>query len=338
MKRLLVCLLLVGVVGCGESEPAKETPANEAGSQAMKLDPNRKANALFVEAVQLIESAEAKSLGNAIKDYEQALMNIQTIIDDYSESDLAVKVISGEASFAGRTLADISLRITELRNPAAALEKLLEDAGGLRRWQKDEEGYIIGVSFRRIAITDTDLVLLEGLPKLNVVHDVHGISDAGLVHLKRLTSLWEVDITSGEITDAGLEHLKGLTNLAGLSLPGSEITDAGLVHLKGMTKLFELRLGGTTISDAGLAHLKGLADLTSLSLYDTQITDAGLVHLQGLTKLWRLRLPNSKITDAGLVHLKGMTNLHSLNLSGSQVTDAGVAELQKALPDCTITY
>ena len=32
MKRLLVCLLLVGVVGCGQSEPAKETLSNEVAS------------------------------------------------------------------------------------------------------------------------------------------------------------------------------------------------------------------------------------------------------------------------------------------------------------------
>jgi len=38
MKRLLVCLLLVGVVGCGKKEPAKETPSNEAASPNKLVD------------------------------------------------------------------------------------------------------------------------------------------------------------------------------------------------------------------------------------------------------------------------------------------------------------
>ena len=143
MKRLLVCLRLVGVVGCGESAPAKETPSSEAESQPKQanpsklaeqpgdrdqtpqaepsgepeqqqpsqdgqVDPNRKANGLFVAAVQLLASAEAKSLDEAIKDYEQALKNIQRIIDDYSESDLAVKLISGEALFRGKSPENIA--------------------------------------------------------------------------------------------------------------------------------------------------------------------------------------------------------------------------------------
>ena len=53
-------------------------------------NPNEKTNELFVEAVQLIGSAEEQTGEATIKDYEQGLANIQTIIDDYSESDLAV--------------------------------------------------------------------------------------------------------------------------------------------------------------------------------------------------------------------------------------------------------
>jgi Leucine-rich repeat (LRR) protein len=55
-----------------------------------------------------------------------------------------------------------------------------------------------------------------------------------------------------QISDAGLEHLKGLTsltslNLTSLSLKGSQITDTGLEHLKGLTSLTSLTLFGTQI-------------------------------------------------------------------------------------------
>ena len=43
-------------------------------------------------------------------------------------------------------------------------------------------------------------------------------------------------------------------------------------------------------------------------------------------------------TDAGLVHLKGLTNLEKLGLSNTKITRGEIAELQKALPNCRISY
>ena len=45
----------------------------------------------------------------------------------------------------------------------------------------------------------------------------------------------EGNLNNTQITDAGLEHLKGLTSLEELLLAATQITDAGLEHLKGMT-------------------------------------------------------------------------------------------------------
>ena len=89
MKYCMVILLLL-VVGCG--------------------DPNQKANTLFEEAFQLIELADSHlnvSDDEAIKYYEKALSNVQRIIDDYPNSDLAVKLISGEALFTAGTVASV---------------------------------------------------------------------------------------------------------------------------------------------------------------------------------------------------------------------------------------
>jgi len=63
---------------------------------------------------------------------------------------------------------------------------------------------------------------------------------------------------SATFTDAGLVHLKGLTSLKELRLVGFvRISDAGLVHLKGMTNLQNLQLLETRITDAGLVHTAG---------------------------------------------------------------------------------
>jgi hypothetical protein len=41
-------------------------------------------------------------------------------------------------------------------------------------------------------------------------------------------------------TDAGLVHLKGLTNLQDLNLHATAVTDVGLAHLKGLSQLRSL--------------------------------------------------------------------------------------------------
>jgi hypothetical protein len=128
------------------------------------------------------------------------------------------------------------------------------------------------------------------------------VPDAGLVHLKGLTSLTYLSIND-QVTDAGLEHLKGLTGLQKLVLSGTDVTDAGLEHLNGLTSLQTLLLG-SKVTDAGLEHLKGLTSLQKLSLMGTQVTDAGLVHLKGLTSLKMLSLQKTKVTTAGVKDLQ----------------------------------
>ena len=141
-----------------------------------------------------------------------------------------------------------------------------------------------------------------------------------------------------KITDAGLVYLKGLTNLQNLNLAVPQITDAGLVHLKELTNLQTLNLSATQVTDAGLVHLKGLDKLQALDLAFTKITDSGLVHLKGLVKLQTLDLMVcTQITDAGLVHLKGLARLQELNLRLTKITDSGVTDLKKSLPNCKIS-
>ena len=164
------------------------------------------------------------------------------------------------------------------------------------------------------------------------------VTDAGLVHLKRLSKLQKLYLPFTKVTDAGLVHLKGLTSLRELDLRGTKVTDAGLVHLKGLTSLQGLYLGGTKITDAGLIHLKGLTKLQRLNLGFIKVTDAGLVHLKGLRNLRRLYLQSTQVTDAGLVHLKGIRGLRELWLAETKVTQAGIEKLKKALRICHIIW
>jgi Leucine Rich repeat len=63
-----------------------------------------------------------------------------------------------------------------------------------------------------------------------------------------------VDLSGTQISDAGLAHLKGLTTLETLYLSGTRVSDAGLAHLKGLTTLKTLHLFRTRVSDAGVTE------------------------------------------------------------------------------------
>jgi hypothetical protein len=80
------------------------------------------------------------------------------------------------------------------------------------------------------------------------------------------------------VGDAGLIHLKQVTSITGLGI-GTNVTDAGLAHLS--TKLEELQLtGNQKVTDAGLVHLARLVNLRNLELQGTQVTAARVAQLQ----------------------------------------------------------
>ncbi len=184
-------------------------------------------------------------------------------------------------------------------------------------------------------LTDSDLkTLLDGasgarITSLNL-SCCKNITDAGLAHLKTLTSLTSIELCGTNITDTGLAHLGNLTSLTSIELYGRNITDAGLVHLSKLTLLSSLNLSVCrNITDAGLTHLSKLTLLSSLNLSRCdKITDAGLLYLGTLTSLTSLNLNQTNITDAGLAHLKTLTSLTSLDLSQTNITDAGLAHLK----------
>jgi hypothetical protein len=171
---------------------------------------------------------------------------------------------------------------------------------------------------------------------LNAIVNSKEVTDAGLEHLKGLTSLLTLDLNNTKVTDAGVVYFKGMTSLQTLWLNNTKVADSGLEHLKGLTSLLTLYLNDAQVTGTGLEHLKELSSLQTMLLNNTKVTDAGLEHLKGLTSLQALLLNNTKVTDAGLVHLKELTSLQTLDLRGTSVTTTGVAVLQSALPKCKI--
>jgi internalin A len=178
------------------------------------------------------------------------------------------------------------------------------------RWLVDRQGvdhfnHVTKVVFPRDA-TDAEMAHLGNLTLVDtLVFDPSNVSDLGLAHLDRLTSLRWLSISSASSSaDTRIMRLKMLTRLQGLNLDGSDVTDAGLTHLQSFTGLELLGLSDTGITDEGLAHLKGLTNLRWLDLHGTQVTDAGLAQLKRLTELSNLFLKGTRVTDAGEKELK----------------------------------
>ena len=131
-------------------------------------------------------------------------------------------------------------------------------------------------------LTDADMAWLGKLSRIDtLVIDPSNLSDIGLSHLARLTSLrWLTIELSSRKTDAlivRLMRLKVLDRLRGLNLEGSSITETGQGHLDGLTGLELLGLADTRVTDACLARLLGLTGLQYLFLNGTQVSEAGLV-------------------------------------------------------------
>lgn len=93
-------------------------------------------------------------------------------------------------------------------------------------------------------ITDDSLKTFAAMPSLEGLSlQENHFTDRGLVYLSQMTQLKSLSVGLGDvkgITDEGLVHLKGLKNLEDLDLQGAGVTTAGLEHLRGLKKLKEL--------------------------------------------------------------------------------------------------
>jgi hypothetical protein len=278
----------------------------------------------------------------------------------------------------------------EQRDAAKAIEKLKGrvhfQPNGLRDLVgEDLSKDVIGVSLRGTQVTDADLVHLRKMPHLKELWlDGTQVTDAGLEHVRELTELTSLGLAGTKVTDAGLACIRRLTQLQFLDLTDTQVADGGIAHLQRLVNLLHLRMDNTPVtgaglkalretevpclslsnskvSDAGLEGIRGLPQLKTLDLRHTQITDAALAQigeLKHLTKLWldgtkvtdkglahlgelkelqEISLQATEVTDAGLAHLRGLTQLQLLNIEKTRATDAGVNELQKALPNLSIT-
>jgi len=133
--------------------------------------------------------------------------------------------------------------------------------GWVGRQIPDQLGTVVAVYVDDSKVPRDDVVWTHGVRQCSNI--IAHTTDAGLVHLKGLTTLEVLSLNDIKLTDAGLGQLGELTQLRKLSLDNTQVTDSGLAHLHGLTKLKRLSLRHTQTTDAGVAELKqALPDLT----------------------------------------------------------------------------
>jgi hypothetical protein len=167
------------------------------------------------------------------------------------------------------------------------------------------------------------------------------INERGLKALAKLAphDLQSLILRGCEITDSGLMHLRNLTWLEDLDLSGNQLSGEGLSHLGGMLLLERLELSGCELTAEGMGNLPPLPSLRHLSLaLHLELPDDALAHLDRLPKLESLDLHNTPITDGALEHLRKLRQLRDLHISYTKISRDGASELCAALPLCHISW
>ena len=115
MRRLIAAVAFVAI--------ALASIADSRGQ-----DPNAEANRLFVEAVKLLERAEAAPTPEErLELYEGVKGNIDRIVDDFPSSDLAVRIVLGQP-LGPIDLAELDRRIAAHQPEVIARERAIEAA------------------------------------------------------------------------------------------------------------------------------------------------------------------------------------------------------------------
>jgi len=162
------------------------------------------------------------------------------------------------------------------------------------RIDRDAGGEIIAVHLRGTWVSDTELLDLARLPKLE-----------------------RLDLSHTRITDEGLLHLKPARQIKDLNLYYAEqVTDQGITAIREWKTLKRLNLRGTRVSDGSLAIVGGLTQLEALDIAGTQFTDNGLDALVPLTQLKELAIGRSKLGKNALEVLRLLPTLEFLDLGG----------------------
>jgi hypothetical protein len=171
-------------------------------------------------------------------------------------------------------------------------------------------------SFVGTAITGRGYAKCNNWTKITrVSHRGNSIDDEGIKELcEHLPNLESISLAHAKFTDAGAVHLAKLTKLKGLELGLHSGTPAALKNLLGLP-LEYLQLGEGFEAPESLATIKGIPTLKRVTLTNcTKLDDAGLKLAADLKQLEQLELGGLDLPDERLPQLQAFAFLKELKL------------------------
>lgn len=197
-------------------------------------------------------------------------------------------------------------------------------------------------SFVGTKITGKAYAKFDGFTKLvRVSHRGSSIDDEGLKELcDHLPNLESISLAHAKFTDAGAVHLAKLTKLKGLELGTNNATPQALQHIAKLP-LESLQLGEGFDSIESIPLIKGIATLRRLTLTNaTKLTDAELKTVAGLTQLDHLELSKIPLPDDRLAVLVDFAFLKSMRLVPVKdpFTEETQAKIKALLPKTALTF
>ncbi|MCH8829896.1 MAG: hypothetical protein IID45_09995 [Planctomycetes bacterium] len=138
------------------------------------------------------------------------------------------------------------------------------------------------------------------LPHIRILKIPHAdLSDDDLSSLPAWKTLEQIEFRADKVTDVGVAHLTKFSSMKTLALTDAKITDAGLKELLKMTKLETLNLYGCRkITDRGMKIVATMAALKNLQLEESGVTGSGLMNLEHSKSLRNVGIGEKKASKA----------------------------------------
>ncbi|MEI8379061.1 MAG: G protein-coupled receptor LGR4 [Planctomycetota bacterium] len=176
---------------------------------------------------------------------------------------------------------------------------------------------------------------------IKVSHRGSSIDDEGLQQLcEHLVNLESISLAHAKFTDAGAVHLAKLTRLKGLEIGSQNATPSCLKSISALP-LEYLQIGDGLDKPEGIKLIKDIPTLRRLTLTNAkELTDADLKVVAGITQLEHLELGRIDLPDERLDQLKNFAFLKSMRLVPAAVpfSPETQARIKLLLPKLEIQF
>jgi hypothetical protein len=202
-----------------------------------------------------------------------------------------------------------NLKTLRFTNNGPLTDAGMEQLAGLKNLEQ--------FSFVGTKITGRAYAKFDGFTKLTrVSHRGSSIDDEGLEELcEHLPNLESISLAHAKFTDAGAVHLAKLTKLKGLEVGTHNATPAALKNLINLP-LESLQLGEGFHSAEAFTTVKAIPTLIKLSVTDgSKLSDDDLMVIAGITQLESLMMDKLPLPDERLAVVSAFAHLKSLSLA-----------------------